>query len=64
MEERFSSLYESPLFKHMASMLDVSIWPSVSSAEKFGDQEIIETTNYFENLFSTGPTHVDKIPVK
>ena len=64
MEECFSSLYESPLFKHMVTMLDVSTWPPVSSAEKFGDQEIIEMTNYFENLFSTGPTQVDKIPVE
>ena len=45
-------------------MLDVSTWPPVSSAEKFGDQEIIEMTNYFENLFSTGPTQVDKIPIE
>ena len=52
------------LFKHMVTMLDVSTWPPVSSAEEFGDQEIIEMTNYFENLFSTGPTQVDKIPVE
>ena len=52
------------LFKHMVTMLDVSTWPPVSSAEKFGDQEIIEMTNYFENLFSTGPTQVDKIPIE
>ena len=64
MEERFCSLYESLLFKHMGTMLDVSTWSPVSSAEKFGDQEIIEMTNYFENLFSTGPTQVDKIPVE
>ena len=62
MEERFSNLYESPLFKHMVCMLDVSTWPTASSAEKFGDQEITEMTNYFANLFSTGPTRVDKIP--
>ena len=54
MEECFSSLYESPLFKHMVTMLDVSTWPPVSSAEKFGDQEIIEMTNYFENLLVLG----------
>ena len=62
MEERFSNLYESPLFKHMVCMLDVSKWPTGSSAEKFGDQEITEMINYFANLFSTGPTQVDKIP--
>ena len=62
MEERFSNLYESPLFKHMVCMLDVSTWPTASSAEKFGDQEITEMTNYFANLFSTGPPQVDKIP--
>ena len=56
MEERFSTLHESPLFKHMVTMLDVSTWSPVSSAEKFGDQEIIEMINDFENLFSAGPT--------
>ena len=43
-------------------MLHVSTWPTASSAEKFGNQEITEMTNYFANLFSTGPTQVDKIP--
>ena len=28
MEECFSNLYESPLFKHMVCMLDVSTWPT------------------------------------
>ena len=64
MEEHFFSLYESPLFKHMVTMLKVSTWPPVSNAEKFDEQEIIEMTNYFENLFSTRPTQVDKIPVE
>ena len=53
-EEHFSSLYESPLFKHVVTMLDVSTWPPVSSAEKFDDQEIIEMTNYFENPLVLG----------
>ena len=61
MEERFSSLYESPLFKHMVTMLDVSMWSPVSDAEKFANQEIIEMIIYFESLFSTVPTEVDKI---
>ena len=43
-------------------MLHVSTWPTASSAEKFGNQEITEMINYFANLFSTGPTEVDKIP--
>ena len=60
----YFSLHESPLFKHMVTMLDVSTWLPVSCAEKFDDQEIIEMTNYFENLFSTGPTQVDKIPIE
>ena len=29
-------------------MLDVSTWPTASSVEKFGDQEISEMTNYFD----------------
>ena len=37
MEERFSSLYESPLFKDMTAMLDVSTWPPASEAENFSD---------------------------
>ena len=61
MKEGSSNLYESPLFKHIICMLDVYTWPTASSAEKFGDQEITEMTNYFANLFSTGPTQVDKI---
>ena len=32
----------------MVCMLDVSTWPTASSAEKFGDQEISEMTNYFD----------------
>ena len=64
MEEHLSNLYESPLFKHMVSMLDVSTWPTASSPEKFGYQEITEMANYFVNLFSTGPIQVDKIPQK
>ena len=64
MEEHFSNLYESPLFKNMVCMLDVSTWLTASSTEKFGDQEISEMTNYFANLFSSGPPQVDKIPQK
>ena len=52
------------LFLFMVTMLDVSTWLPVSSAEKFSDQEIIEITHYFKKLFSTGLTQVDKILIE
>ena len=45
-EERFSNLYESPLFKHMVCMLDVSTWPTqVDSPGMVSFKELHVTDN-------------------
>ena len=62
-EEHFSSLYESPLFKHVVTMLDVSTWPPVSSAEKFGDQEIIEMTTTLKIFLVLGQLRLIRFPL-
>ena len=63
MEEHFSYLYESSLFKCMVTVLDVLMWPSQSVTKKFV-KEMIEMIIYFKNLSSTGPTEVNKILVE
>lgn len=63
MEEHFSSLYESSLFKCMVTVLDVLMWPSQSVTKEFV-KEMIEMIIYFKNLSSTGPTEVNKILVE
>ena len=63
MEEDFSSLYESSLFKCMVTVLDVLMWPSQSVTKEFV-KEMIEMIIYFKNLSSTGPTEVNKILVE
>ena len=51
-------------FKHMVIILDGLKWPPASDFKWLGNQEIIEMMTYFKNLFSTGPTEVEKILVE
>lgn len=46
MEGRFHNLTESPVFKHLTSLLDVAIWPK-ENLTSFGDSQINELLQHF-----------------
>ena len=60
MSSRFEDLTASPVFKHLATILDVSSWPNNELA-MFGESAILELSDCFEELLIKNGCEIDKL---
>jgi hypothetical protein len=59
---RFEEFQESVVFKNLAVILEISMWPKEEHAlQQYGDQAIRELTKFYQALLTQNGCNTDKV---
>ena len=60
-EQRFESLFDSPVFEGVQSVLDTCTWPIDGNRGQFGNKEIDRLVNHYKDLLILNGCEVSKV---
>ena len=60
-EQRFESLFDSPVFESIESVLDTCTWPIDGDCGQFGNKEIDRLVNHYKDLLNLNACEVSKV---
>ena len=60
-QERFKNILDSPIFKHIESLVDTFAWPIKEDCSTFGNSTIVELRNHFKTLLKNNKCDIKQI---
>ena len=60
-QKRFKNILDSPIFKHIESLVDTFAWPIKEDCGTFGNSAIVELRNHFQTLLKNNECDIEKI---
>ena len=60
-QKRFKNILDSPVFKHIESLVDTFAWPIKEDCGTFGNSAIVELRNHFQTLLQNNKCDIKKI---
>ena len=60
-QKRFKNILDSPVFKHIESLVDTFAWPIKEDCDTFGNSAIVELRNHFQTLLQNNKCDIEKI---
>ena len=60
-QKRFKNILDSPVFKHIESLVDTFAWPIKEDCGTFGNSAIVEFRNHFQTLLQNNKCDIKKI---
>ena len=60
-QKRFKNILDSPIFKHIESLVETFAWPIKEDCGTFGNSAIAELRNHFQTLLKNNECDIEKI---